>query len=208
MHPFLDLLKQLISGFFNKSEVEEEPILAEPKIDELSVELPKIESINPDEEPAIEWHKSPNYKPKAGRKITAVVLHHTGSFNFDSEVEWMCSPESKVSAHYLIGRDGRIAQLVADENIAWHAGDSEFNGQKYVNNFSIGIEMTGDTTKKPLTDEQWNSMIWLVKKLIEKYDIDPARVISHREVAPKRKVDLDPKNFDWGKFYKDIGFVD
>jgi N-acetylmuramoyl-L-alanine amidase len=206
MNPLVELLKQILSMFLGTKE--EDSVPGTPSIEAPTIEAPKVEVLSITEESAIEWHKSPNYKPKSGRKITAIILHHTASFNFESEVEWMCSPESKVSAHYLIGRNGKIAQLVLDENVAWHAGDSELSGVKWVNNFSIGIEMTGDTTKKPLTEEQWNSMIWLVKQLMTKYNIDPARIVSHREIAPGRKVDLDPANFDWGKFYKDIGFVD
>lgn len=182
-----------------------------PKAKEIITERVTVkEVIEPDEiEPRpIHWRKSPNYRIKKDKKNTAIILHHTASFNFNGELAWMQDPTAKVSAHYLIGRDGKIAQLVKDEHVAYHAGHSELDGKKYVNNFSIGIELTGDTTKKPLTEEQWDSMVWLVKKLMKKHDIDAARVVDHRYIAPDRKVDLDPKNFDWERFYKELEAID
>jgi N-acetylmuramoyl-L-alanine amidase len=153
----------------------------------------------------IAWHKSPNYSAMQHKKNTAIVLHHTASFNTKGDLRWMCNPQAKASAHYLIGLKGEIYQMVKDKDMAWHAGKSELDGQKHVNSFSIGIELTGNTCKKPLTPEQWESMIWLVRKLMDEHDIPAHRVVDHRKVSPGRKVDLDPKNFDWLAFAEEIG---
>ena len=48
---------------------------------------------------------------------------------------------SKVSSHYLIGRDGKIINLVDEKNRAWHAGVSRWKGIDNLNNISIGIEL-------------------------------------------------------------------
>jgi len=154
----------------------------------------------------IAWKKSPNYTRKGNaRSITAIILHHTGSFNASGELKWMCDVESEVSAHYLIDLSGNITQMVNDKDVAWHAGRSKLDGKKYVNNFSLGIELTGDTAKKPLTKDQYKSLLWLVRKLMDKYSISAHRVVDHRKVAIGRKVDLDPKNFNWNDFYNEIG---
>src|SRR3990167_6933791 len=84
---------------------------------------------------------SPNYRAGNKRKITCVILHATARSGIVSPLEWLTSPQSKVSAHYLIGKDGKIYQLVDDEDIAWHAGISYWRGKENVNTFSVGIEL-------------------------------------------------------------------
>lgn len=194
------ILKAVLKNLFNVFAPKAKEVIEDISPDDIALEI--------DEPREILWRKSPNYRAKKDKKNTAIILHHTGSFNFNGELSWMQNPESKVSAHYLIGMDGKIAQMVRDEHVAWHAGKSELDGKKYVNNFSIGIELTGDTTQKPITEEQWDALIWLVKRLIKKHNIDPSRVVDHRYIAPDRKVDLDPENFDWEKFYKEIEAID
>ena len=72
--------------------------------------------------------KSPNFdkRPK-GTKINSIIIHYTGMKTFHEAYERLCDKNSKVSSHYLIGRDGRIISLV-DENI--ELGMQEFlNGK-------------------------------------------------------------------------------
>jgi len=194
----MDLLKiiiKIITSFFKKD-------IPEPKEPEI------IELGYTNEEREVKWVKSPNYSVKADREISAIILHHTASWNFENTVTWLADPAAKASAHYVISRKGEIVQMVLDKHRAWHAGVSELDGRKHVNNFSIGIELMGNTCEKPLTEEQWKAMVWLVKKLMAEYDIPAHRVVDHRKVSPGRKVDLDPTNFDWTQFYKDIGAIE
>ena len=53
----------------------------------------------------------------------------------------LTSAKSKVSAHYLIGRNGRISSLVDVKYEAWHAGKSMWKKIKNLNKNSIGIEL-------------------------------------------------------------------
>ncbi len=46
-----------------------------------------------------------------------------------------------MSAHYVIGENGSVIQMVEVAEKAWHAGASEFRGRPNVNEFSIGIEL-------------------------------------------------------------------
>lgn len=156
------------------------------------------------EDREIIWKKSPNYGVKQGREISAVILHHTASWNTESTVDWLCDPGARVSAHYVVGFDGTIYQLVMDMHVAWHAGRSELEGRPHVNNFSVGIEIMGDTTKKPLTQEQWEATVWLTKKLMREHNIPVDRVVTHRDIAPGRKVDLDPAHFSLEDFRAEL----
>ena len=72
-------------------------------------------------EPA--WHPSPNHGDRRnGLTPSLIVLHYTAMATAESALERLCDPGAEVSAHYLIGRDGPVWQMVAEERRAWHAG--------------------------------------------------------------------------------------
>ena len=82
--------------------------------------------------------------PNVGGKLVPeyIVLHDTASgLNDNGSISWLTDPASKVSAHVVIGRDGRITQLVPFNVKAWHAGQSIWAGRPLLNGFSIGIEI-------------------------------------------------------------------
>lgn len=135
--------------------------------------------------------------PKKSRTIDTIVLH--SSYNPNGGDPYAVSTLVKiyesygVSAHYLIDRSGTIYRLVADQNIAYHAGVSEMaDGRKNVNDFSIGIEMMNQEDTE-YTKEQYGAVKVLVASLKKKYPI--TAVVGHSTIAPDRKT--DPWNFDW-----------
>ena len=70
-----------------------------------------------------------------------IVMHYTADTSAASTISWFQDPASQVSAHLLIGRDGTITQFVPFNNVAWHAGDSTWDGLVCMNHYSIGIEL-------------------------------------------------------------------
>jgi N-acetyl-anhydromuramoyl-L-alanine amidase len=101
-----------------------------------------------------------------------------------------------VSAHALVRRNGEIIQYVPFQQRAWHAGQSEFQGRKACNDFSIGIELEGcdDTAFETI---QYQKLAQLARALMHTYpDITPARITGHSDIAPGRKTDPGP-HFDW-----------
>jgi len=74
---------------------------------------------------------------------SVLVIHYTGSGGGDGagDVGWFKDPNSKVSAHFIVGRGGDISQVVETNRKAWHAGKSIWRGRSNVNDFSIGIEV-------------------------------------------------------------------
>ncbi|MCM8594168.1 1,6-anhydro-N-acetylmuramyl-L-alanine amidase AmpD [Accumulibacter sp.] len=99
----------------------------------------------------------------------------------------------RVSAHFLIARDGSLIQLVSCLERAWHAGVSSWNGQARCNDFSLGIEVEGcDDT--PFDDRQYASLSGLIDALRRSYPI--RAIVGHSDVAPGRKTDPGPR-FDW-----------
>ena len=144
--------------------------------------------------------KSPNFdkRPK-GTKINSIVIHYTGMKTFDEAFERLCNKNSKVSSHYLIGRDGRIINLVDEKYRAWHAGISEWKGIDNLNNNSIGIELENPGHEFgyiPFSKKQMDVLISLCKELKNKYDIKEDWVLGHSDISPGRKLDPGEK-FNW-----------
>jgi AmpD protein len=99
----------------------------------------------------------------------------------------------RVSAHFLVRRDGALLQFVPCAERAWHAGESAWRGRARCNDFSIGIELEG-TDAAPYAAAQYATLARLVRALRRRYPIEA--VVGHSDVAPGRKTDPGPA-FDW-----------
>jgi N-acetylmuramoyl-L-alanine amidase len=73
-----------------------------------------------------------------------VVIHYTGGPDPVAAPRALRSPRTEVSAHYLVVRDGTLAQLVDERARAWHAGESKWGSNFDLNSASIGIELDND----------------------------------------------------------------
>lgn len=124
-----------------------------------------------------------------------MVLHYTQMANAYAALERLCTPEAQVSAHYLIGADGTVWQLVEEAARAWHAGAGEWGGQGDVNSRSIGIELDNDGAS-PFPAAQMLVLERLLAAVLHRWAIPPAGVIAHSDMAPARKADPGPR-FDW-----------
>ncbi|QBF32912.1 N-acetylmuramoyl-L-alanine amidase [Thalassococcus sp. S3] len=109
----------------------------------------------------------------------------------------LCDPTSEVSAHYLIGADGRLWHLVSEEMRAWHAGAGSWAGRADVNSRSIGIELDNRGTH-PFSDPQMRRLETLLSGVMTRWAIPPEGVIGHSDMAPDRKGDPGPR-FDWAR---------
>ena len=133
-----------------------------------------------------------NERP-AGVRPSSLVIHTTNGrkgSSFASEAAYLRdSPD--VSAHYLVGKDGRIAQLLPDERCAWHAGNAL---PAYLNARSIGIECHL-TTGEAWSDAQRAALTALVERLMQRWDIPRERVATHRAVALPAGRKSDPASW-------------
>jgi len=101
----------------------------------------------------------------------------------------------RVSAHFLVRRDGALLQFVRCADRAWHAGVSAWNGQPRCNDYSIGIELEG-TDEIPYAPAQYAMLARLAKALRRRYPITD--IVGHSDIAPGRKTDPGPA-FDWAR---------
>jgi len=99
----------------------------------------------------------------------------------------------RVSAHFLVRRDGALVQFVRCADRAWHAGVSCWAGRERCNDFSIGIELEG-VDDEPYEDAQYRTLAVLLAALEARYPIED--VVGHSDIAPGRKTDPGPA-FDW-----------
>ena len=102
----------------------------------------------------------------------------------------------KVSAHYLIRRDGSVIAYVPPEKRAWHAGVSSWKGREKCNDFSIGIELEG-SDDVPFAEPQYEALALLTRELQSHFG--PLEVAGHSDIAPGRKTDPGPW-FDWERY--------
>ncbi|WP_081614928.1 N-acetylmuramoyl-L-alanine amidase [Paracoccus sp. N5] len=138
---------------------------------------------------------SPNHGDRRGQAPSLVVLHYTGMADGASARARLCDPEAEVSAHWLVHEDGRVESLVPEDRRAWHAGAGRWRGLDDVNSRSIGIELVnpGD---RPFPEPQMAALEHLLRGIMARWDIGPAGVIAHSDMAPDRKIDPGPR-FDW-----------
>ncbi len=143
---------------------------------------------------------SPNHGPRpSGSVIDMLILHYTGMPDAAGALERLCDPESRVSAHYLVDRDGTVTALVAEERRAWHAGVASWCGATDINDRSIGIELVNPGHRwgyLPFPPEQMSVLAELCRGIVSRHAIDPGRVLGHSDVAPARKSDPG-ELFDW-----------
>ena len=101
----------------------------------------------------------------------------------------------KVSAHFVLRRDGALAQFVSCDRRAWHAGASSWRGRPGCNDWSVGIELEG-LEGEAFDDRQYPVLVRLIQALARRYPI--TGVAGHEHVAPGRKHDPGA-GFDWAR---------
>lgn len=138
------------------------------------------------------WVPSPNFD---ARRIGFVVIHYTSNDSLAPALKTLTSRDARVSAHYLIARDGEILQLVDERARAWHAGDSRWGTLTDLNSVSIGIELDNDGVE-PYPPALVDSLLRLLADLRQRHRIPSTNYVGHSDIAPLRKVDPGPL-FPW-----------
>jgi hypothetical protein len=142
---------------------------------------------------------SPNFNDRpSNMHIDAIVVHSTEGA-FDSDAEWLCSPKSEVSTHYVIAPDGVIYCLVNIACRAWHAGETYYAGRDDWNDFSIGIEISHQQGEK-YTQAASIALTELSLFLINQYPITSELIVMHRWVATPAGRKIDATDFDDSDF--------
>lgn len=131
------------------------------------------------------------------RKPNFVIIHHTAQNSAEQTLKTFTLPRTSVSAHYVIGKDGKVYHMLNDYLRAWHGGSAKWGNLTDINSASIGIELDNDGFA-PFTDPQIQSLIKVLTDLKKDNSIPAANFIGHADIAPSRKNDPNA-NFPWEK---------
>ena len=159
--------------------------------------------------PPLAWLKGEGNYTKAHRSPQAIrlIVVHVTEGAFWPSVRWLRSEHAHASSHFIVGRGGRIVQLVHTSDIAWHAGNLS------INRASIGIEHEGLVADPAgFTRAQYLASARLAAYYarVSLIPIDRAHFIGHAEVpdpfggspgGSDHHTDPGPY-WDWGRYLR------
>ncbi|MFG3363994.1 N-acetylmuramoyl-L-alanine amidase [Streptomyces sp. NPDC048156] len=162
-----------------------------------AVDFPGAESV-----PASTSNYTASSRPTS-YPLNYVIIHVTQETYADALAIFQ-NPAKKVSAHYVVrSSDGHIAQCVRERNIAWHAGNWDYNTR------SIGIEHEGWVDQPEFfTDALYQSSANLTAAICAKYGIpmDRQHILGHYEVPGTDHTDPGPY-WDWSRYIRMVNFA-
>ena len=150
---------------------------------------------------SINLSKNCSKNKRSNKDIKFVIVHYTGMQSEIESIDRLKSIYSKVSCHYLINRKGAVTQMVKENKVAWHAGESKWKNFHNLNENSVGIELVNKGHEfgyQNFSNIQIKSLINLCKRLKTKYMIKRENFLGHSDIAPLRKIDPGEK-FPWKK---------
>ncbi|MGH3323678.1 MAG: N-acetylmuramoyl-L-alanine amidase, partial [Streptomyces sp.] len=130
--------------------------------------------------------------------IDRVVIHVTQS-DFATAVRVFRDPLHASATHYVVrARDGRTVQMVRELDVAFHAGNQEYNER------SIGIEHEGFVDRpEDFTEAMYRSSARLTAHICKRYDIpvDREHIIGHHEVPGADHTDPG-RHWGWKRYLR------
>ncbi|MEW2449708.1 N-acetylmuramoyl-L-alanine amidase [Streptomyces parvulus] len=127
-----------------------------------------------------------------------MVIVHVTQGSFDSAVKAFQDPGHQAATHYIVGQDGGVTQMIRELDVAYHAGNREYNER------SVGIEHEGFVDRpQDFTDAMYAASARLTARICARYDIplDREHVIGHVEVPGTDHTDPGP-HWDWERYMK------
>ena len=129
-----------------------------------------------------------NFNAGTQNRVKYIVIHYTAN-NGDtalSNTNYFKSYRG-ASAHYFVD-ENNVYQSIEDKNIAWHCGANTYYHKECRNHNSIGVELCSYINSKgkyAFKAGTVRNAIWLVKQLMEKYNVSIGNVIRHYDVTHK-----------------------
>lgn len=147
----------------------------------------------------IKQMKSPHHCSRYGQK-PCLIVWHIAEGTYNGTISWETNKDSKVSSHFVLGKNGEVAQLVPLNMAAWTQGKVDKPTHPYVkshistnpNLYCVSIECEGKwaETKGKLTDKQLAAAAELTKHIVSEVKriygvtipIDREHMIGHCEI--------------------------
>lgn len=141
--------------------------------------------------------------PGVPRNIEFVILTDTENSSMKRELQIFQNNKVRASYHYIVGVDGVIEKLVDEDNIAWHAGSSQWQGKSNLNNITVGIGLTHLATPDgknwmnlppahpavgpDYPDAQIESLVTLLADILKRNNLQVEAILTKQDIAPKRR---------------------
>ncbi|KAK1182318.1 N-acetylmuramoyl-L-alanine amidase [Streptomyces sp. NBS 14/10] len=129
--------------------------------------------------------------------VDRVVIHVVQGSFYDA-LEAFRDPGHGAAAHYVVRRDGRIAQTVRELDVAFHAGNRPYNER------SVGIEHEGFVDRaSSFTDPMYLASARLTARICRRYGFpaDREHIVSHSEVPGTDHTDPGLL-WDWARYLR------
>ncbi|MET8577870.1 N-acetylmuramoyl-L-alanine amidase [Streptomyces sp. NPDC005012] len=127
--------------------------------------------------------------------VELVVMHVTQG-GYDSAVRVFKDPSHRAATHYIVEQDGRVTQMIRELDVAYHAGNRDYNER------SVGIEHVGFVDRpQDFTPAMYAASARLTARICERYGIpvDREHIIGHHEVPGADHTDPGP-HWDWDRY--------
>ncbi|OMI40449.1 N-acetylmuramoyl-L-alanine amidase [Streptomyces sparsogenes] len=126
------------------------------------------------------------------------VVIHVVQGSFSDALAAFRNPGHRAAAHYVVRRDGAIAQTVRELDVAFHAGNRAYNER------SVGIEHEGFVDRpSSFTDRMYRASARLTARICERYGFpaDREHLVNHSEVPGTDHTDPGP-HWDWDRYLR------
>jgi len=112
-----------------------------------------------------------------------LIIVHDIEGSAGSAIQVFQTPGYAASAHYVVDYNGAITQMVLEKDVAWHAGNWDYNTR------AIGIEHAGFASQNLYTYPEYDNSAMLAASICSRYGVplDRNHVIGHYQVP-------DPNN--------------
>ncbi len=130
-------------------------------------------------------------------RIDRVVIHVVQG-SYATALKVFKNPGHGAAAHYVVRKDGHVAQMIRELDVAFHAGNRDMNER------SIGIEHEGFVDRpQDFTAAMYAGSARLTADICARYGIpvDREHIIGHVEVEGTDHTDPGP-HWDWDRYLR------
>ncbi|MFE0423683.1 N-acetylmuramoyl-L-alanine amidase [Streptomyces sp. NPDC058953] len=130
-------------------------------------------------------------------RIDRVIIHVVQG-SFPTALRVFKDPGHGAATHYVVRKDGHVAQMIRELDVAFHAGNRSFNER------SVGIEHEGFVDRpQDFTDAMYAGSARLTAGICVRYGLpaDREHIIGHVEVPGTDHTDPGP-HWDWDRYLR------
>jgi len=154
---------------------------------------------------------SPNHSAASRRLPTIAIVNHIMQGTLLGTDAWFANPDSEVSSHFGVGKNGETHQYVDLIYPAWaNGGVFKPDWPLLIKNsnpnyYTVSIEHEGYSSEV-MPEAQYQATLKLHKWLIDFFDIpiDRDHIIGHYRIDSVNKANCPGSGFPWDRLFEDL----